>query len=289
MKRLSTVLASLLFASVLVGVTGVGGAHAASIPASLKTCTNINSGAIRVLSNGLCATTESKGLWVTFYGAATTKVIFTCMSNAGALKISGSGACSRKADVKTPWIKSANSPSDSNDTRCAKGGSCVVGDIGPGGGMIVYVARTVQPWGRYLEVADGKVWASSLPGHIPGTRSDPQMVWCNHSNVRVGASGTKIGSGLANTKRIVAKCKKGAAVAARAFRGGGKKDWFLPSRDELVQMYQTIGGVFGFFPDHYWSSTENGAQEAWDRSLELGTQGSMFKNGILYVRPVRVF
>ena len=36
---------------------------------------------------------------------------------------------------------------------CANGGSCVIGDIGPGGGIVFYAEATPQPWGQYMEVS----------------------------------------------------------------------------------------------------------------------------------------
>ena len=51
--------------------------------------------------------------------------------------------------------------------KCAQGGVCNVGNIGPGGGRIVYDAGSLQWWGRYLEAITvpsgaGRPW-SLLP------------------------------------------------------------------------------------------------------------------------------
>jgi hypothetical protein len=56
-----------------------------------------------------------------------------------------------------------------------------------------------------------------------------------------GASGTAIGTGLANTNTIISS--QGAvaisytAGKARAHNGGGYTDWYLPSYIELYQLY----------------------------------------------------
>ena len=65
--------------------------------------------------------------------------------------------------------------------------------------------------------------------------------WHNGLNTTTGASGTTIGKGSANTAVIMANqsaVETAYAVGlARAYRGGGFDDLFLPSKDELNQMY----------------------------------------------------
>jgi len=68
---------------------------------------------------------------------------------------------------------------------------------------------------------------------------------------------TSVGTGKINTDLIIAKIGKTtnyAAGIARAYRGGGYSDWFLPSLDELNELYknQSVVGVFDV--DAYWSS-----------------------------------
>ena len=278
MKRSALIIINVLFASGLVGL--VIPAHAASVPKTLTTCTNTVSGVIHVLAKGSCTTKETKGGWVQLSGAAASKVIFTCMNKSGVVRMFVQGKCDNKFEMKTAWVRSPTSE-DISDTLCASGGRCVVGDIGPGGGMVFYAVVKLQKWGRYLEAASPKGWQS---GGV-----DPEYVWCEDTTTLVGATATAIGSGSANSKKIVSKCKAGAAVAVHAYRGGGKSDWFLPSKDELNQLYLNLNVVYGFFPDTYWSSTEFDGTSVWYRQVTFGAQGHTAKDTMFYVRPVRAF
>ena len=75
---------------------------------------------------------------------------------------------------------------------------------------------------------------------------------------------TRLGEGKANTTKILEKYPAEkypytAAAVARAYRGGGFDDWFLPSKSELNKLYHAKSAVGGFSDDSYWSSTEGSA------------------------------
>ena len=109
----------------------------------------------------------------------------------------------------------------------------------------------------------------------------------------------KIGSGKANTDLILKSCTSGAAVMARAYKGGGKDDWSLPSKGELLSLHYyarsrpdscctfPFGRRLG-----YWSSSENSATGAWYGQVgDVGWyEGASVKGADhYYVRPIRAF
>ena len=107
--------------------------------------------------------------------------------------------------------------------------------------------------------------------------------------------GAEIGDGESNTTGILADCSSApAALAARTFSSPGS-EWFLPSINELNQMYihkTTLEAVFGFaaFADyHYWSSTEHDDDNAWRQDFNNGYQYYNDKDFTFKVRAVRAF
>ncbi len=121
---------------------------------------------------------------------------------------------------------------DTGAVTCATGAgaadSCKIGDVGPGGGKVFYVAG-VATGSRYMEVAPN-TWKGG---------TDPSAGWgCRGTNIG-GAAAVGIGSGKANTAAIVGSCAaKGiAAKLAATYKGGGQTDWFLPAKDELNALY----------------------------------------------------
>ena len=127
--------------------------------------------------------------------------------------------------------------------RCIAGGPCGVGQIGPGGGFVFYDAGAEQPWGRYLEAAP--------TGWVKSRRFT--ATWCIDA-VDV-ATGAGIGDGADNTDAIVDTCDRGGITAAEyasRYRGGRKRDWFLPSQAELDAL---VASGLVKLQGLYWTST----------------------------------
>ena len=122
--------------------------------------------------------------------------------------------------------------------------------------------------------------------------------WYNGSFIIVGSMQTEIGSGLANTNLIISKqgatSTSYAAGLARAYKGGGYADWYLPSSSELLKLYvMKVLGFGGFANKGYWSSTESSSLYFGYAalSLDLGNGGAdnFEKDAIKNVRAIRAF
>ena len=194
-----------------------------------------------------------------------------------------------KVKITTPTELEPNSPF----TPCAQGGPCAVGDVGPGGGVVFYVANTQQSWGQVLEVAP-KTWS--------GGTTEPTLPWCSGGSnpTTTFRSGTKSGFGLGakNSAIIAGACTGGAAVAARAYNGGGKSDWYLPSSAELTELYRSKSALSTtdaiLDSNFFWSSTEGINWHANSLNNQIGNGaigliGANNKNDLVSVRPIRAF
>ena len=110
----------------------------------------------------------------------------------------------------------------------------------------------------------------------------------------IRTTGKAIGDGAGNTKKILAKYPaalypNSAAAVAHEYLGGGFNDWFLPSMDELKQLYVSKGLVGGYADFLYWSSSEMSPSVAWYKIFINGLLGDSIKSYFKRVRPVRAF
>mgnify|MGYP001104523515 CR=1 FL=1 len=131
------------------------------------------------------------------------------------------------------------------------------------------------------------------------TDQSTEAEWGCYLTLISGADDTAIGTGNQNTIDIEAGCTTSATAAdiCANLALGGYSDWFLPSKDELYEMYLNIGqgsplgNVGNFANDNYWSSSEIGSVVAWDQDFDPDDpdQGISSKLGPLYVRAVRAF
>jgi len=169
-----------------------------------------------------------------------------------------------------------------------------VGDIGAGGGKVIYVSATPFSCGATLSAM-----CTSLEVAPSNWNATPDLptAWCSsgtssNQTVLTGTHPTSsvIGMGLKNTIAIAAGCTGGAANVALAYRGGGFSDWHLPDNDEYVQMYlrYSILGISG--ADYYNLSDESSAGAGIVGYLGGSGNGSLAGKSVVYrVRPIRAF
>ena len=182
-----------------------------------------------------------------------------------------------------------------------------MGDTGPGGGIVFYVhddaddlftstGSDCDTTCKYLEAAPTG-WGNGITvaaGETTGTSTvDPILKWCSDTTaLRNATTKTAIGDGRPNTTSStnnVAACATGAIFHAELYAGNGKTDWHLPSKDELNELFLKKATVGGFSSGYYWSSSEGGADRAWDQSFGTGFQVYGLKYFADVVRPVRAF
>jgi hypothetical protein len=206
---------------------------------------------------------------------------------------------------------------------CATGGSCEVGETGPGGGKVFYYSATAftstgstcNTNCHYLEAAPSDhsswiVWATTAAScYNSGSTSSAND--CQANSIYSGSSAEQaasriaakaIGKGMGNTNQIYSRLTAAgsattntyAAGIAWAYTNNSKTDWFLPSMDELHQLYLNRVAVGGLVNDYYWSSSEEAGDKeagnrAWTQYFNDGNQYNDTKPNTYNVRLVRAF
>ena len=148
------------------------------------------------------------------------------------------------------------------------------------GGIVAYTLQAGDP-GYDANVPHGLIAAPSDIIAAP---------WGCQGTLISGADGTAIGTGNQNTIDIMNGCTS-AGIAASLCGDlvlGGYSDWYLPSRDELNQLYINRVAIGGFVSNWYWSSTEYNNYNALIQSFN-GFQVSNYKVNYYNVRAVRAF
>ena len=204
-----------------------------------------------------------------------------------------------------------------------------VGQTGPGGGNIFFVATT--PFACGPARATTCTYLEAAPALWNGGSSDPLRTWAQATPVKYDtatvnnagspetATATAIGWGYFNTRAIILQGNSDSATSAAALAdsyavivsGVVYDDWYLASSDELNQMCKWIRGVTGTdlttlttlcaggvintglgasgFGDVYWSSTQHAATLARYQNFFDIQRGNVAKNYSARLRPIRAF
>jgi hypothetical protein len=107
-----------------------------------------------------------------------------------------------------------------------------------------------------------------------------------------GAAGIEIGTGYQNTMNILDFCVFDGETAPYycvTFDYKGYNDWFLPSIDELGQLFREKESIGGYKTGYYWSSTVAGTFYGWALNFATGETRLIRPGASLYVRAVRAF
>jgi hypothetical protein len=202
-----------------------------------------------------------------------------------------------------------------------------VGDSGPGGGIIFYVASTPFACGPTRSAAC--TYLEAAPALWNGDVAETTRRWADpsHQSSSVGSAGspetataTAVGWGYSNTRAIISQGNTDTATSAAALADshtvtvGGVviADWHLPSQDELNQMCKWQRGITGddltnlstvctggtlnsgvgaagFEGVVYWPSTEADSLRAQLQNFFNGDQYANPKFDLNRVRPIRAF
>jgi hypothetical protein len=176
-------------------------------------------------------------------------------------------------------------------TTTAASISYKVGDTGPGGGIIFYKDLARPVGSQYFEAACAG-WSDGICGG--DDIADPSTSWGCRGVALSGADGSAIGDGKQNTADILSECNVARIAASLADDVvlGGQSDWFLPSKEELNQMYLQKTTIGGFTAGAYWSSTEFSQESkigALYQVFSNGAYSALLKSSDSRVRPVRSF
>lgn len=83
-----------------------------------------------------------------------------------------------------------------------------------------------------------------------------------------------IGYGQSNTSLVAPNVSAGGIYICDNLNLNGYSDWFLPSRDELLKIYQNRAIVGGFNTsgnERYWTSSFNGSNSNFSYSVDFTT------------------
>jgi len=146
-------------------------------------------------------------------------------------------------------------------TTCRNGGVCVLGDVGPRGGIVFYTAETPQWWGQYMEAFSATL---KKRGGLAWPKSAALFTGPDAKAQRIEAKA--LGAGRLNTDLLERPCLDCI---------------FIPSKDELDALFNFVvtsrsalnsAFITGMNGEPWWTSTEASDTFAWYQLFNDGTQ-----------------
>lgn len=201
------------------------------------------------------------------------------------------------------------SSQDASDATSGRVYEYAVGDAGPGGGTVFYVAD--QPFACGFELSESCYYLEVAPSGWFDGGKDPaasaSTVPYEYSTLTENYQGTEpVGLGMHNTRNSALAGKPAspgsASALATGYKGGGLTDWYLPSLKESVLLQKNQVVSSGLLEDWYWTSSEYDSygNHCWgvhmfNPASQMNTPEGFVspkpleKTGRAYVRPVRAF
>lgn len=138
--------------------------------------------------------------------------------------------------------------------------------------------------------------ASKKHGIIATVKDFEEPGFWSKKDTLNGAKSTKLGAGISNSNNIYKTQGEPqtdgddyAVIECIKLIENGYSDWYLPSKNELNQMYLHKDIIGGFTSFSYWSSTEVDAGKAWFQNFANGNQITEVKTAGYAIRPIRYF
>ncbi len=143
---------------------------------------------------------------------------------------------------------------------------------------------TSDPKSEYSEFKIGQKYGGGVVAYIDSTgkhgliaasSDQAKASWSTDWEEIRGAEGVSIGTGKQNTSDIISGCKNEgiAAGICNELILNGYNDWYLPSKDELNELYKNKAIIGGFSNNVYWSSSEYNDDFAWGQFFLTGMSG----------------
>jgi hypothetical protein len=162
---------------------------------------------------------------------------------------------------------------------CAQGGTCVVGNTGPGGGRVFYAPGSAFTM-TGAPCAATCLYLESAP--LTGTYAFNNVTAYGYLGLdhNLGPETATVGAGYANTATLVgiSSSPTNAANVAKAYRGSANlSDWFLPSYLEIMAYWNSNPTDS---TNYYMASNRNGL------SITIVSRGGPYYDYSTNTRPV---